>query len=53
LPTNILHAFLFSPFVPHALPISSSTWSFIQRPLIYMRTIKLMPYQLYMTHRNL
>jgi hypothetical protein len=27
-PTNILHAFLFSPFVLHALPISSSTWSF-------------------------
>jgi hypothetical protein len=28
-PTNILHAFLFSPFVLHALPKSSSlTWSF-------------------------
>jgi hypothetical protein len=27
--TNILYAFLFSPFVPHALPISSSlTWTF-------------------------
>jgi hypothetical protein len=24
LPTNILHAFLFSPFVPHTLPISFS-----------------------------
>jgi hypothetical protein len=28
-PTNILYAFLFTPFVLHALPISSSwTWSF-------------------------
>jgi hypothetical protein len=28
-PTNILHAFLFAPFVLHALPISSSlTWPF-------------------------
>jgi hypothetical protein len=28
-PTNILYAFFFSPFVLHALPISSSlTWSF-------------------------
>jgi hypothetical protein len=27
-PTNILYAFLFSPFVLHALPISSLTWSF-------------------------
>jgi hypothetical protein len=27
-PTNMLHAFLFSLFMLHALPISSSTWSF-------------------------
>jgi hypothetical protein len=27
-PTNIPHAFLFYPFVIHALPISSLTWSF-------------------------
>jgi hypothetical protein len=28
-PTNILYAFIFSPFVLHALPISYSlTWSF-------------------------
>jgi hypothetical protein len=28
-PTNIIHAFLFPPFVLHSLPISSSlTWSF-------------------------